>query len=143
VSDDAATTWTVADDPALAAARARLDLALLGFNRHANLVEHFRLAVERFRQSREAFEAGSAERAALREARAAAALHRETVRASVGQFVRLLREAGMPPETALIAVKRRLTLSATTTCPGAPAIESACLETDAGLWAIKAYFEAA
>jgi hypothetical protein len=43
----------------------------------------------------------------------------------------------------LVAVKRRFTLSVTAATPGAPAIDASLLESDAGVWAIKAYYDAA
>jgi hypothetical protein len=143
LSHDEGTADQTGETPDISAARSRLDRAVLGFNRHAILVEHYRSDVEWFRASRQAFEAGARERAALRDARANAALHRALIRNAVGDFVRLMRDAGMPPEVVLVAVKRRFTLSVTAATPGAPAIDASLLESDAGVWAIKAYYDAA
>jgi hypothetical protein len=143
VSETAGTTLSADDGSGISAARARLDHAVLGYNRHAILAERFRSAIQRFTVSRQAFEAGAAERERLREARANAALYRSTVRAAVGEFVRRMRDAGMPPEVALVAVKTRLVLSVTAATPAAPSLDAAQLESDASLWAIKAYYDAA
>ena len=143
MSDDAGTADGLAELPVISAARARLDRAVVEFNRHAIVADRHRAAFERFRISRAAYEAGTAERTALRDAREAAARHRAAVRSAVGEFVRLMRDAGLPPETVLVAVKKRLTLSITAATPGAPEPDASQLESDASLWAIKAYFEAA
>ena len=126
-----------------ASAGARFDRAALGFNRHANVAERYRVAVDAFRAARATFERGTAERAALREARIATALHRDALQVAVIDLVRLLRDAGAPPERALVAVKLRLAAATTSETPGAPSLDGAMLERDASLWAIKAYYEAA
>lgn len=143
MNEEKGTTGHPADDPGILVARERLGRAVIGFNRHANLVERFRASLAQFRASRATFESGAVARASLREAREHAALHRAAVRNAVGDFVRLMRDAGLPPERVLVAVKRQLTLSVTVETPGAPSIDASQLETDASLWAIKAYFEAA
>lgn len=143
VSDDAGSIPPNKLGPAFAAACTRLDVALLGFNRHALLAERYRRAVEQYLVSRQAFAEGAQERAALREARASAANHRIVVRAAVSQFVRLLRDGGAAPEVVLVAVKTRLTLSVTAATPGAPPSDASLLATDAALWTIKAYYDAA
>ena len=143
MKDNAEAAGRTTDVPAISAARTRLDDAVLGYNHHAILVERYRGTVERFRASRAAFEAMGAERTALRDARHAAAFHRDAVCVAVGDFVRLMRDAGMPPESALIAVKQRLALSVTVATPSAPGVDASLLETDATSWAIKAYFDAA
>ena len=116
---------------------------MLGFNRHAILVEYYRVAMVRFHESRQAYEAGAADRERLRAARANAAIHRMLVRDAVREFVHQLRDSGMAPEVALVAVKHRLTLSVTATTPGAPSCDAVLLETDASSWAIQAYYDAA
>lgn len=131
------------DSSSITLARSRLDFAVRGYNRHAILVEHYRLAVRRFLESRQAFAEGAADRERLRTARASAEAHRDVVRAAVSEFVRQLRDAGMAPEVALVAVKHRLCLSVTVTTPGAPSPDAALLEVDASSWAIKAYYDAA
>jgi len=131
------------DSSRITLARSRLDFAVRGFNRHAILVEHYRVAVRRFHESRQTFEEGTTDRERLRTARASAEAHRDVVRAAVSEFVRQLRDAGMAPEVALVAVKHRLCLSVTVTTPGAPSPDAALLEVDASSWAIKAYYDAA
>ena len=131
------------DSSVITRARSRLDFAVLGFNRHAILVEYYRVAMVRFHESRQAYEAGAADRERLRAARANAAIHRSLVRDAVREFVHQLRDSGMAPEVALVAVKHRLTLSVTAATPGAPSCEAALLETDASSWAIQAYYDAA
>jgi hypothetical protein len=144
VSDTAGTTSPpTGEGSSISAARARLDQAVLGFNRHALLVEQYRLAVQRFSQSRQLYEAGAAERETLRQARDAAAGYRGAVRTAVDEFVRRMRDAGLAPEIALIAVKHRLALSVTVTTPAAPSPEAAALESDVSAWAIHAYYDAA
>ena len=133
-----------ADDASLITrARSRLDFAVLGFNRHSILVERYRVAVAQFRESRQTYGEGAADRERLRAARANAAIHRSLVRDAVREFVHQLRDSGMAPEVALVAVKHRLTLSVTAATPGAPSCEAALLETDASSWAIQAYYDAA
>lgn len=131
------------DVPAVAAARERLDRAMLGYNRHALLAERFRLAVARFHASRAAFESGVADRERWREARAAAARSRDEIRLTIREYAHRLRDEGVAPERMLVAVKDRLRLSATPELPGAPAFEASTLESDASAWAIEAYYEAA
>jgi hypothetical protein len=144
VSDLAGTTQPPSGDGStISTARQRLDQAVLGFNRHALLVERYRVAVARFTASRQLYETGSAERETLRQARESAAMYRATVRAAVDEFVRRMREAGMAPEIALVAVKHRLTLSVTATTPAAPSPDAAALEMDVSTWAIQAYYDAA
>jgi len=65
------------------------------------------------------------------------------VRAAVGEFVRRMRDAGMPPEVALVAVKTRLVLSVTAATPAAPRSTRRSSSPMRGLWAIKAYYDAA
>ena len=131
------------DGSTISAARKRLDQAVLGFNRHALLVERYRAAVQRFTESRQLYEAGAAERDSLRQAREGAAMYRAAVRTAVDEFVRRMREAGLAPEIALIAVKHRLALSVTATTPAAPSLDAAALEIDVSTWAIQAYYDAA
>lgn len=116
---------------------------MLGFNRHSLLVEHYRLAVATFQASKAAYETGSSDREHWREARASAAAHRANVRLCVLEYVHRLRDEGVAPEGALIAVKQRLRLSATTETPGAPRFEAVTLDTDAVTWTIAAYYDAA
>ena len=127
----------------MSAARARLDRELLGYNRHAILVERCRVTVDRYLRPRVAFEMDTADRTSLREAREAANGHRDAIRGAVGDLVRLMRDAGTAPEIVIIAVKKRLKIAITAATPGAPYAEAARLETDATLWVIKAYYEAA
>ncbi len=122
---------------------ARFDRATLGYNRHAILAERIRAAVEAFRAARTDSERGKAARAALRAARAAAALHHSALQMAVGDFVRLLRDSGSSPEGALVAVKLRLASSTTAATPAAPSLDTSLLERDASTWAIKAYYDAA
>jgi hypothetical protein len=143
VSDQVDSGNVLGESSALTDARARLDFAVLGYNRHANLVELHRHAVEAFRVARASYEAGAAERASLRSAREAAALHRAAICLAIGVFVRLLRDSGSEPQQALIAVKRQFTLSVTVHTPDAPSLDASLLEQDAGTWAIKAYYDAA
>jgi hypothetical protein len=131
------------DSSGIRLARARLDFAVLGYNRHACVAERYRLAAQRFRESLATFEQGAACREQLRAARASAAAYRATVRRAIGDFVRQLRDAGMAPEVVLVAVKHRFTLSVTAATPNAPANDAALLETDASTWAIEAYYDAA
>lgn len=143
MSEEAGAAQPIADTLAISTARARLDEALLAFNRHAILIERHRRAVEQFRFSRHAFEAAAAERTALRDERERAVLQRAAVREAVGDFVRLMRDAGLPPEIVLVAVKRRLILTVSAEHPPAPTLDATLMESDASAWAIKAYYEAA
>jgi hypothetical protein len=133
----------LADVQTVVDARDLLDRAMLGFNRHCNLVERYRLAAARFQASKAVYEAGGADRERWREARAAVAAHRETVRVYVREYVHRLRDEGVAPERVLMAVKQRLFLSATAEKPGAPLFDATSLERDASRGAIEAYFEAA
>jgi hypothetical protein len=56
-------------------------------------------------------------------------------------YVQRLRDEGVAPEAALIAVKNRLLFSASTAFPGAPRFEATKLAADASTWAIEAYYE--
>jgi hypothetical protein len=129
--------------PAVAAARNRLDRAILAYNRHALLSEQFRIAVEHFRASKAAFEAGAADRERWREARAAAALHRSSIERSVITYVHRLRDEGVAPERTLVAVKQRQQLSVCEATPAAPSFETLTLAADLSTWAIAAYYDAA
>lgn len=131
------------DGPGVSAARARLDVAVLGYNRHAIVVERDRVAIRRVRTARPTLETEAVEREALRGERALAALHRATIRGAVGEFMRLMRDAGLPPQTALIAAKRRLTFTVTAATPGAPLCDAELLAVDLSTWAINAYYDAA
>jgi hypothetical protein len=125
------------------AARNRLDAAILGFNRHSILAERYRRAVGTFHAAKTTFEALSAQRHQWREARASAALHRANVRATVQKYVHCLRDEGIAPEVALIAVKDRLHLSVSRDGPGPPMFDAASLGRDAADWAIAAYYDVA
>jgi hypothetical protein len=125
------------------AARNRLDAAILGFNRHSILAERYRRGVETFQAAKASFQTGALQREDWREARASAALHRANVRATVQTYVHCLRDEGIAPEVALIAVKDRLHLSASRERPGPPAFDAASLGRDAADWAIAAYYDVA
>jgi hypothetical protein len=129
--------------PDVAAARDRLDDAILGFNRHSNLAERYRLAVARFQASKALFEGGAAERERWREARVAALAHRENVSLSIRDYVHRLRDEGVAPETALLAVKDRLLFAVSPEFPDAPRFDAETLATDASTWAIQAYYNVA
>jgi hypothetical protein len=133
----------MADVAAVAEARDRLDSAIVGYNRHANLVEDYRLAVLRFQSAVHAFEKGVREREAWRESRAAADLRRSLVRAMRRDYVHRLRDEGVGPERVLVAVKRRILLSDTLETPAAPYLDTDALQHDASAWVIAAYYEAA
>lgn len=137
------TTSSILDGPGVSAARARLDVAVLGYNRHAIVVERDRIAIRRERCVCPTLETDAAEREALRGERTLTALHRATIRGAVGEFMRLMRDAGLPPETALIAVKCRLAFTVTATTPGAPLDDAELLAVDLSTWAINAYYDAA
>ena len=142
-------------------ARSRLDRAISGYNRHSLIGDRYRRSLERFQGAQARFEsllstvqetwATVAEHRAARardlerwrEARAAMAAHRAGVEQHVREYVRLLRDEGMPPEAVLVAVKRRLSIVVTDTAPDAPTFEASQLATDVGAWAIAAYFDAA
>jgi hypothetical protein len=145
----------------VADARTRLDRSITGYNRHSLISDQYRRALERFQQAQARFEeirstvedtqatiaAQQATRAhdveRWRDARAAAAVHRAGVEYSVREYVHSLRDEGMAPEEALVAVKRRLVVVVTDKAPDAPAFEASRLATDVGAWAISAYFDAA
>lgn len=138
-------------------ARARLDNAILGFNRHALLVDKYRLAMARYQNAVLAFEAGKSkfeanrraydeaalDRAMWHDERAAAALHRDNIYRFVKLYVHELRDQGMAPETALTTVRARLAQCVTQDTPGAPLLEATMLAADLGKWTIEAYYEAA
>lgn len=134
---------SVPDGPGVSAARTRLDCAVLGYNRHAIVVERDRVAIRRIRTVLPTVETEAAEREALKGERALAAVHRATIRGAVGEFVRLMRDAGLPPQTALIAVKCRLAFTVTKATPGAPLCDAELLAVDLSTWAINAYYDAA
>jgi hypothetical protein len=137
--------------------RRRLDLAILGYNRHAILAERHRLLVERFKEARATYETavashehimaevqrGLLEREQWRAARARVALHRESVRLNLRRFVHTLRESGMAPERVLLLAKQRLVHCVTVETPSAPSFDARMLESEVSTWTIEAYFEAA
>lgn len=145
----------------VAEARSRLDRAISGYNRHSLIGDRYRRSLERFQDAQARFEsvrsavqetqATVAERRAARardlerwrEARAAMAAHRAGVEQHVREYVHRLRDEGVTPEGALVAVKRRLSIVVTDTAPDAPPFEASQLATDIGAWAIAAYFDAA
>ncbi len=127
---------------AVATARDRMDSAIAGFNRHANLVEQYRLAVLQFRAARSAFETGMKEREDWREARHVASVRRTLLRAMIRDYVHCLRDAGVGPERVLVAVRLRISLSGTR-APNAPSMDADILQHDASEWVIAAYYEAA
>ncbi|MEO7455532.1 MAG: hypothetical protein ABIY52_04670 [Gemmatimonadaceae bacterium] len=120
-----------------------MDNAIIGFNRHANLVERYRVAVLRYRGLKSAYETGVKEREEWREARLAAATRRTLLRAMICDYVHRLRDEGVGPERVLIAVKGRMVLAVTKTAPAAPDMEADALMHDASDWVISAYYEAA
>jgi hypothetical protein len=147
------------DVATVAAARARLDGSLSGYNRHAGLAAQFRRLLEKFERSKETFEttraavwetretsdairrSGALER--LLAAREGASVHRSGVELGVRAYVHSLRHEGVPPEKVLVAVKGRLVLAVTPTTPDAPRLDAAALAEDVSQWAIAALFDAA
>jgi hypothetical protein len=129
--------------PVVAAARDRLDDAILGFNRQSILAERYRLAVARFRGSKVAFESSATEYEQWREARAVAAAHRADVRVSIRDYVHRLRSEGIAPEQVVVAVKQRLLFAVSRECPDAPRFDADALAADATTWTIEAYYEVA
>ena len=132
----------------------RLERAILGFHRHANLVEQRRALLERFRAAQVTF----TEERALFEGRRAAnedarrqwqahrqscASHRESVRQRVRSYVQRIRDDGVPPERVLMAVKERLGRCITEATPAAPYFDARALESDISGWTIAAFYDAA